>query len=73
MKQLKRITGWVWLLTGPIAIFFLIHTAYTEITARPVTDTWIQWGVFVLIFLPIAFGFSLFGYYAIKGEYDQEV
>ncbi|TDO28926.1 hypothetical protein BC659_1008 [Sediminibacterium goheungense] len=64
--------GMVWLLLGPLAIFFLVKTAYSEIIVKPSADTWIQWGVFVVVFLPIAFGLSLFGYYAVKGEYDQE-
>ena len=72
MTQLKRIIGIVWMLLGPLAVFFLIQTASTEIAAKPSTDTWIQWSVFVLVFLPIAFGLSLFGYYAMRGEYDQE-
>lgn len=72
MTALKRIAGIVWILLGPLAIFFLIRTASSEIAAKPSADTWIQWGVFVLVFLPIALGLSLFGYYAMKGEYDQE-
>ena len=62
----------LWLLLGPLAIFFLVKTAYSEIKVKPSADTWIQWGVFVVVFLPIAFGLSLFGYYAVKGEYDQD-
>lgn len=73
MKQLKRAAGIIWMVLGPVAVFFLIRTASVEIAAKPSADTWVQWGVFVLVFLPIAFGFSLFGYYAYKGEYDQEV
>ena len=72
MTALKRIAGIAWILLGPLAVFFLIRTASSEIAAKPSADTWIQWGVFVLVFLPIAFGLSLFGYYAVKGEYDQE-
>lgn len=72
MKQVKRITGFVWMLLGPLAVIFLIRTASSEIIAKPSADTWIQWGVFVIVFLPIAFGLSLFGYYAVKGEYDDE-
>lgn len=72
MKQLKRLAGIVWMLLGPLAVFFLIRTASSEIAVKPSADTWIQWGVFVLVFLPIAFGLSLFGYYAMKGEYDKE-
>jgi hypothetical protein len=72
MTTLKRIAGIVWMLLGPLAVFFLIRTASSEIIAKPSADTWIQWSVFVLVFLPIAFALSLFGYYAVKGEYDQE-
>ena len=46
--------------------------AIAEISAKPVLDTMIQWGVFVLIFIPIAFGITLFGYYAFTGEYDND-
>ncbi|MBW0177130.1 DUF6814 family protein [Sediminibacterium sp.] len=73
MKQLKRAAGIIWMVLGPVAVFFLIRTAANEIITKPSADTWVQWGVFVLIFLPIAFGLSLFGYYAYKGEYDKEV
>jgi len=73
MKKIKRITGFIWLILGPLAVFFLMRTAADEIAAKPSADTWIQWGVFVVVFLPIAFGLSLFGYYAVKGEYDTEV
>jgi hypothetical protein len=36
-----------------------------------VIDTKIQWGVFVVVFIPIAFGMMIFGYYATRGEYDH--
>jgi len=56
---------------GPVAIIFLIRTALSEIVKKPVIDTKIQWGVFVVVFIPIAIGMMIFGYYAIKGEYDH--
>jgi hypothetical protein len=34
-------------------------------------DTRIQWTVFILVFIPIAFGLLLFGWFAWKGEYDR--
>lgn len=52
-------------------MYYLIKTAASEIAAKPEVDTKIQWGVFVLVFLPIAAGMVLFGYYAFKGEYDR--
>ena len=56
---------------GPAAIFYLIKTASEEITKKPVLDTKIQWIVFVVIFIPIAIGLMIFGWYAMKGEYDK--
>lgn len=56
---------------GPLAIFYLIRTAAAEIAEKPVIDTKIQWIVFVAIFIPIAIGLMIFGWYALKGEYDH--
>ena len=56
---------------GPAAIFYLIKTASEEIAKKPVIDTKIQWIVFVVVFIPIALGLMIFGWYAFKGEYDR--
>ncbi len=71
METLKRFAGLVWMALGPLSIAFLIRTAAAEIAKKPVVDTMIQWGVFVVIFVPIAIGLVLFGWYAWKGEYDE--
>ncbi|MDB5209971.1 MAG: hypothetical protein JWQ30_798 [Sediminibacterium sp.] len=71
MNQLKRFAGIIWLLLGPVAVFYLIRTAAAEIAKKPVIDTKIQWGVFVVVFIPIAIGMMIFGWYALKGEYDH--
>jgi len=71
MNTLKKIAGIVWILMGPAAIFYLIKTAAEEIAKKPVIDTKIQWIVFVAIFIPIAIGLMIFGWYALKGEYDH--
>ena len=63
--------GIVWMILGPLAIYYLVQTALAEISKKPIIDTKIQWGVFVVIFIPIAFGLVIFGYYAFKGEYDH--
>jgi len=63
--------GIVWIILGPLAIFYLIKTALEEISKKPVIDTKIQWIVFVVIFIPIAIGLMIFGWYAFKGEYDR--
>jgi predicted Na+-dependent transporter len=71
MNNIKRWLGIVWMLLGPVTIFYLIKTAAEEIAKKPVLDTKIQWAVFVIVFFPIAIGMIIFGYYAIKGEYDH--
>jgi hypothetical protein len=72
MNQIKRILGLLWIILGPVAIYYLIKTGANEIARKPVIDTKIQWGVFIVIFIPIAIGLVIFGYYAFKGEYDNE-
>jgi predicted Na+-dependent transporter len=71
MNKLKRMFGIVWMVLGPLAIYYLIQTASAEITKKPIIDTRIQWGVFIAVFIPIAFGMVIFGYFAMKGEYDH--
>ncbi len=71
MDELKKYAGIVWILLGPVAIYYLIRTASEEIAKKPVLDTKIQWVVFVVIFIPIAIGIMIFGYYALKGEYKH--
>jgi len=71
MNQLKRFAGIIWILLGPLAIYYLIKTAAAEIAKKPVIDTKIQWIVFVVVFIPIAIGIIIFGYYALQGDYDR--
>ena len=71
MNKLKRVLGIAWMLLAPLAIFYLVKTALHEIEKKPVIDTKIQWMVFVIVFIPIAIGLMIFGYYAWKGEYDR--
>jgi len=71
MNKLKRFAGIIWILLGPLAIFYLVQTASKEIVKKPVIDTKIQWGVFVVVFIPIAIGLVFFGYFALRGDYDH--
>ena len=71
MNALKRIAGIIWIIAGPLAVYYLVKTAISEINKKPVIDTKIQWAVFVIVFIPIAIGIIIFGFYAIKGEYDH--
>lgn len=71
MNAIKRYAGIIWIILGPVAIYYLVNTAIDEISKKPVLNTKIQWIVFVVIFIPIAIGMIIFGWYALKGEYDH--
>lgn len=71
MNALKKILGVIWIVLGPVAIWYLCKTAAHEIAAKPVIDTKIQWAVFIIVFIPICIGLMIFGYYAFKGEYSH--
>ncbi len=71
MNKLKRYAGLLWIVLGPLAIHYLLQTAGEEIAKKPGIDTKIQWGVFIVVFFPIAIGFILFGLYALEGNYDH--
>ena len=71
MNTVKKYAGILWIILGPLAIYYLIKTAAEEIAKKPVIDTKIQWIVFVVIFIPIAIGLMMFGRCALKGEYDK--
>lgn len=71
MNALKKWSGLIWVLLGPFGIYYLVKTAASEIAKKPVIDTKIQWGVFVVVFIPIAIGMIIFGWFALKGEYDR--
>ena len=71
MNKVKRYFGVLWMIIGPAAIYYLIKTASEEIAKNPVINTKMQWIVFVVIFIPIAIGMMIFGWLALKGEYDH--
>jgi hypothetical protein len=70
MNPVKRALGILWMALGPLFLFFLVRTGVEQIAKNPSLDTFIQWGIFILIFIPIAIGLVIFGYYAYKGEYE---
>ncbi len=71
MNLLKKWLGIIWMLFGPLSVYYLIKTALHQISLHPVIDTKIQWGVFIIVFIPIAIGLVIFGWYAWKEEYNS--
>jgi hypothetical protein len=75
MNSLKRLAGILWIALGAIVIYLLFAQAGTEIAEahlgkRPLLDTQMFWYIIIPIFLPIMIGLLLFGWFALKGEYD---
>lgn len=75
MNSIKKILGGICLLLAPAIVILLVMQAADKIgkAAEGVmrTNTLLQWGIILFIFVPIAIGFMIFGYYALKGEYDE--
>ncbi len=75
MNVLKRVLGLFWILLGPCAIILMSVQAIEKIglaaEGAAKTNTALQWGIILLIFIPISTGLVIFGYYALKGEYDR--
>jgi MHS family proline/betaine transporter-like MFS transporter len=66
--------GFVCLLLGPALILMAFRQATQElqaITPEKLQETLLFWVIIMLIFVPIMAGLSLFGWYALKGEYKS--
>jgi hypothetical protein len=73
MSNIKKILGIVWLLLGPIVLYFLITGAIQNINPMGTKDINkpIPWIIIITIFTPIAVGLMIFGWYAWRGEYEH--
>lgn len=71
MNAIKKYMGLVWMALAVVAYYILLKTAIEQISKVGSVDTIIQWGIFAVIFLPIAIGLFLFGWLALKGAYDH--
>jgi len=73
MNSIKKILGIIWLLLAPVVIFFLVSGAITHIDPAGKKDinNPVIWIIIILIFTPIAIGLMIFGWYALKGEYEH--
>ena len=73
MNTVKKIMGLLWMIIAPVIIYFLVMGAVHNINSTGTKDINkpIPWIIIITIFTPIASGLMLFGYYALKGEYDK--
>ena len=74
MDKLKRYLGIIWMLIGPVLFVMLVKSAFDNIKGNVKGDISnpVPWIIILAIFLPIAIGLTIFGWYALKGNYDLE-
>ena len=74
MDKLKRYLGIIWMLIGPVLFIMLLISAINNINGETKGDISnpVPWIIILAIFLPIAIGLAIFGWYALKGNYDAE-
>lgn len=73
MNSIKKILGVVWFLLGPAVTFFLFAEAIKNIDPAGNKDinNPVIWVIIIAIFVPIAIGLMIFGWYALKNEYES--
>ena len=73
MNKLKRYAGVVWMIAGPLIFILLIMAAWYNIdsTGKKDINNPVPWVIIIGIFSPIVIGLVIFGWYALKGEYDH--
>jgi uncharacterized Tic20 family protein len=73
MNAIKKYLGLIWMLLGPVVIYFLVSGAISNIDAKGTKDinNPIIWIIIIAIFTPIAIGLMIFGWYGWKKEYDH--
>jgi hypothetical protein len=74
MGILKKIVGVLCMILAPVAAYLLTSEGIKNIaTAAPdaKTNATTQWSILILIFLPVMAGLLIFGWYAVKGEFEE--
>ncbi|MGZ5219214.1 MAG: DUF6814 family protein [Chitinophagaceae bacterium] len=73
MNTIKKYLGIIWLLLAPAVLYFLVSGAISNIDPAGKKDinNPLIWIIIIAIFTPVAIGLMIFGWYALKGEYDH--
>ncbi len=70
MNIVKKYLGIVWILLGISSIVLIIREAFIRISLNPTQNVYLPWVIITIVFIPIAIGFILFGWYAFKKEFN---
>lgn len=74
LSSIKKYLGFVWILIAILTIVALIVAALQNIDIKGKLDINkpMPWIIIIVIFIPVAFGLALFGWYAIHDEYASK-
>ena len=74
MDKLKKYLGILWIGIGPVLFIMLLVSAVNNINSNTKVDISnpIPWIIILAIFLPIAIGLTIFGWYAFNGNYEKD-
>jgi hypothetical protein len=62
------------MILAPVAAYLLTSEGIKKIAAAAPADksnATTQWSILILIFLPVMAGLLIFGWYAVKGEFED--
>ena len=72
MDSLRKFFGFIWMVAAAALAVALPYFAVSRLSSPDASqEDYVFWIVIVTIFIPIIIGFVLFGYYAFKGEYND--
>ena len=72
MDTLRKAFGFIWMAGAILLAVLLPYFAIQRLGSGQATEEdYVFWIVIVTIFIPIIIGFMLFGYYAFRGEYND--
>ena len=74
LNAIKKYLGVVWILLSIVAVIALVIGAIQNIDPNGKLDINkpMPWIIIISIFMPIAFGLALFGWYAMQDEYSKK-
>jgi hypothetical protein len=76
MGIIKKVVGFLCMLLAPTAAWLLTSEGLKKIAAAlpaDKTNATTQWSILILIFLPVMAGLLIFGWYAVQGEFEEEL
>jgi hypothetical protein len=72
MNNLKKYLGIIWMIMAPVLVIFMAWQAFEKINlaaGAAKANVALQWGIILLVFIPICIGFFIFGKYSFEGAY----